>query len=628
MKNKPTYLRPIFENIPNSLKQYSQWVLWKAEYDAELNKWKKVPYNAETGKRARSNDSSTWGAFDKIKAVYDPVKYDGIGFVLSDKDPFVGLDLDGCHDPDSAETELWADDIIHNINSYTEYSPSGRGIRSIIEAEKPPGRCRKDKIEIYGTLRYLTITGHVFNGFSPNIEKRQAEITALYKNIFQQVKKTDSIKQVKGNTITPLDQERLRQAFSSKHGKKIERLYNGDSSGYESQSEADQALCFYLAYWCERDAERIDRIFRTSKLYRIKWDKKHYCDGATFGQRCIENALIHVTKTAKVKSIEETLLENKEDAKSFDDIEKCILDFSTLMLSKLPERPKLFSWLPRGGLIMVYGPRGIGKTFFSIFLACSLCDGSPFIKWPAPPPTGVLYVDGEMPLKDLKIRIAHFLSGQPKAPFLTLSSEKVYSQKKTDLCLTNQIVQDQILDYTDKNRDLGVVIIDNISCLFTGLREDNKQDWERVIPFLLALRHRGIAVVLIHHAGKSGDQRGTSGREDMLDTVIKLKPVPNLHSNDGARFIIEFTKNRGVYGKDVEQIEVKLNLDIEGFWTWKSYEESNYERMLSLAREGIDTVTDMAIELGVSKGLVSRLKNRAVDAGILIRGRNIKVAKF
>ena len=208
----------------------------------------------------------------------------------------------------------------------------------------------------------------------------------------------------------------------------------------------------------------------------------------TYGQRCIKNALERVTETSKGKSVEETLFENKEEPKASYNLEDCVLGFSELMLKKLPERPLLFPWLPRGGLMMVFGTRGIGKTYFTMSMTCSICDGTPFMKWSAPPPTGVLYIDGEMPVRDIKNRMASFLSGQPKAPLNILSSEEVYAQKKTDLCMTDQRVQKQIIDYVDKHTDIGVVIIDNISCLFTGLREDKKEDWERVVPFELALR--------------------------------------------------------------------------------------------------------------------------------------------
>jgi len=167
--------------------------------------------------------------------------------------------------------------------------------------------------------------------------------------------------------------------------------------------------------------------------------------------------------------------------------------------------------------------------------------------------------------------------------------------------------------------------VDNISCLFSGLRESSKDDWETVTPWLLAMRRRGVAVVLVHHAGKAGDQRGTSGREDLLDTSIRLEPVHGV-ANDGARFIVKFTKARGVCGgESIEPIDCQLNFDSEHLWTWQSVKESTYQRMLDLARDGVNSVSDMAEELGVSKGMVSRLKKRGQAEGLLLPGPQIKL---
>jgi putative DNA primase/helicase len=131
----------------------------------------------------------------------------------------------------------------------------------------------------------------------------------------------------------------------------------------------------------------------------------------------------------------------------------------------------------------------------------------------------------------------------------------------------------------------------------------------------LALRRRNIAVLLIHHAGKNGDQRGTSGREDMLDSVIKLEQVKD-EVNEGAKFIVNFTKCRGAYGSDIDPFEALLNLEVPGSWTWQPVEDSTFNRMVRLAREGVDQVKDMADELGFSKGYISRLKRRGINEGI------------
>jgi putative DNA primase/helicase len=305
-------------------------------------------------------------------------------------------------------------------------------------------------------------------------------------------------------------------------------------------------------------------------------------------------------------------------------LDACVVGFSELLQMDIPERAKMFPWLPEGGVIMVYGGRGIGKTFFTLSLAGSLTSGAPFLKWGEPSKTvGVLIVDGEMALSDLRSRLTALLIEQPVEPLMVISSEVAFAKTERDINLVDGDQRDDILSILDADKKIRLVIIDNISCLFSGIRESSKDDWEQITPWLLAMRRRGVAVVLVHHAGKGGDQRGTSGREDLLDTVIRLERVHGA-PNDGARFIVRFTKARGAYGDEVEAFEASLDLDSDELWTWRKIEESNYERMISMAREGITSVTDMAEELGISKGMVSRLKKQGIDKGDLIKGTIIK----
>ncbi|MCF8081808.1 MAG: AAA family ATPase [Deltaproteobacteria bacterium] len=304
-------------------------------------------------------------------------------------------------------------------------------------------------------------------------------------------------------------------------------------------------------------------------------------------------------------------------------LETCVLDLPALQKMEIPERQKIFSWLCQGGLVMLYGPRGIGKTFFVLFLAIAAACNRPFMKWGKPSePVGVLVIDGEMALADLRERLTSLLPGKPVEPLKILSGEVAFTQFERDLNFVNSDTQEGILKILDNDKRIRLLIIDNISCLFRGIKESSKDDWEKVTPWLLAIRRRGVAVVLVHHAGKGGDQRGTSGREDMLDTVVKLGSVQN-DVADGAKFTVTFTKSRGAYGEDVKPFEASLSLGTPESWTWRPIEDSTYDRMLALARDGIDTVSDMADELKVSKGLVSRLKKKAIEQGDLLPGRMI-----
>jgi primase-polymerase (primpol)-like protein len=164
MMDKPKFLKPLPQNIPDQLKQYDQWVLWKAKPIED--KWTKVPYDAKNGQKAKSNNPGTWNDFNTVYYTYKNSngKYDGIGFVPSENDPFTGVDLDHCRNAKTGTIDSWAMRIIDQLNSYTEISPSGTGVRIFIKAKLPPGRRKGRRIEVYDTKHYLTMTGHKLNG--------------------------------------------------------------------------------------------------------------------------------------------------------------------------------------------------------------------------------------------------------------------------------------------------------------------------------------------------------------------------------------------------------------------------------------------------------------------------------
>jgi primase-polymerase (primpol)-like protein len=162
---KPKFLKPIQENIPDELKQYKSWVVWREELSKD-EKLTKMPYNAKTGMRASSTGERTWSDFHTafLRCKNANGKYDGIGFVLSDNDPFTGIDLDHCRDSQTGKIKDWAMEIINTIRSYTEISPSRSGIRIFTLADLPTNGRKSSKVEIYKKARYLTITGHRYDG--------------------------------------------------------------------------------------------------------------------------------------------------------------------------------------------------------------------------------------------------------------------------------------------------------------------------------------------------------------------------------------------------------------------------------------------------------------------------------
>src|SRR5215212_10794495 len=164
-----------------NLRDLDQWVCWRLE--ERDGKPSKLPYSPLTGKRASSTNPDTWAGYSEAVAAYKQGGYDGLGFVFTKVDDFVGVDLDHCLDFDTGEIEAWAQEIIDELDSYTEISPSGTGVHILLRATLPDGRNRKGPVEIYSHSRYFTVTGKHFEGTPRTIENRQEQILALRRRV-------------------------------------------------------------------------------------------------------------------------------------------------------------------------------------------------------------------------------------------------------------------------------------------------------------------------------------------------------------------------------------------------------------------------------------------------------------
>lgn len=290
MDNNITSKIKLYNNIPIKLQRLDQWVCFKMEVDPRRkdDKPTKVPYDAKTGTRAKANDPATWTTFSTALNALKSGKYSGLGFEFGNG--VFGIDLDHVIDTDGNLTDR-ARQIVDVMRSYTEISPSGTGLHILCTGTIPDGDRRRDEIEIYSEGRFFTITGNIFEE-PRDIEERTSEAAVIHEAFIKRHKtaeQTSTPKQARIQ-IGISDRELLDKIFRSTNGDKIERLYRGDWNGsYGSQSEADQALCNYLAWWTNRDTARIDNIFRGSGLMRPKWDEKHGAE--TYGAKTIEKAI-------------------------------------------------------------------------------------------------------------------------------------------------------------------------------------------------------------------------------------------------------------------------------------------------------------------------------------------------
>lgn len=282
---------PAADKIPEALLEYDQWLCWRAE-DRD-GKQTKVPIDPETGEFASTTDPATWTTFEQARGQVQAGEADGIGFVFTDDDPIVGIDLDDCRDPETGAIADWAEDVIETLNSYTEISPSGTGFHVLVTGSLPDGRNRKDDLELYETARFFTVTAAHVNGTPTRLQARTDELERVYDEYIGPADNSsgasDSREEAPARTLD--DDELLQKATNAANGGKFERLWRGDTSGYESHSEADMALCSLLAFWTGGDAQQMDRLFRESGLMREKWDETHFADGSSYGEKTIERAI-------------------------------------------------------------------------------------------------------------------------------------------------------------------------------------------------------------------------------------------------------------------------------------------------------------------------------------------------
>ena len=292
------------------------------------------------------------------------------------------------------------------------------------------------------------------------------------------------------------------------------------------------------------------------------------------------------------------------------------IGFSDFLTLDVPPREMLLNpILPERSLAMLYAPRGIGKTLLSLSIGLAVGSGSPLLRWQAPRQRRVLYVDGEMPLVSLQERLRLISTrlgvGIPNDGFRILAAD----QTNNGISLGSEAGQKAIEPLLG---DVDLLILDNLSTLCTA-SESASDAWVPMQNWLLGLRRKGIAVLLVHHAGNNGRQRGTSRREDALDTVIALRRPEDYSPEQGARFEVHFEKLRNRVDADgAVPFEASFVGDA---WSAQDLRPPIFKQALELFQDGL-TVREVAAQLGISKTEAGRLRLRAVSEGLVVTAMN------
>ena len=305
---------------------------------------------------------------------------------------------------------------------------------------------------------------------------------------------------------------------------------------------------------------------------------------------------------------------------NYADIPNIIVNAQDFIKIEFPIKKTILSpWLKEYQVIMIYGPRGVGKTMFVIALLAAIVSGKSFGPWPTENIVNCLYLDGEMPAQDTVERFQYLFEEEHKGEILVYSDAYATSLGMPGANLLNDDWRKMMKEFLLKNT-IKVWVIDNIASLAPGIDENSKQDWDPINKWFLELRSAGITTIFLHHANKEGEQRGTSGREDNIDICIGLDWPKNYQKEDGTRFIVRFEKAR-IRHKDLHAIadsEFWLQENENGIyiWTFGSLKKQNKAQVIRMLDEGM-AAKDIAVELAISAARVSQIKTEALREGLI-----------
>lgn len=265
--------------------------------------------------------------------------------------------------------------------------------------------------------------------------------------------------------------------------------------------------------------------------------------------------------------------------------------------------------IPSQGLAMLYAARGIGKTYVALSIALAVATGASTLanRWVATKRRRVLLVDGEMPAIVLQERLKSMAInfGPVESDYL-----RIITPDRQEYGIPDLATEEGQMAIETHLEGVELVILDNLSSLLRNGRENEADSWIPLQSWMLSLRRRGISVLIVHHAGKSGNQRGTSKREDLLDTVIHLKRPENYDPRYGAQFEVHYEKARGFFGEEAKAFDARLNGDEDSLrWEVKDIEgNSLVAQVQELNNQGLSQRA-IAKKLGTSASTVNRIIN-------------------
>lgn len=554
-----------FENIPHEMRAYQSWVLWRYEIRDGSSKPTKLPYSPRTKTPASVTNSFTWASYDEAIAAFGEGGFDGIGFVLTDDDPYAFIDLDDT----KGDAAAWQKQrqIFDAFDSYSERSPSGNGLHIIVKASIPKGR-RREQVEVYSSARYMTMTGDAFR--DAPINERQELTTTLWA---QMAGSKEAIEHRASGPETTSDAAILERMFAARNGAKARDLYEGRfvEQGYASQSEADFALVDIIAFYTA-NRDQIARLFRSSALgKRDKANRDKYVgemidkafDRKPPLQLDISTAIAVATalEDAKKAAVQAGLPEFTDEPED---------GMPTVDVGELDGRnvaPR--EWLVEGifparNVTLISGDGGSGKSLLALQLCVSTVLGRSWMGT-RPIATGrALYLSAEDDVPELHRRVADIAKAEGVS-LADLRGLAVASLADRDALLAVPGRTRGTLDPTPLYAALAariaalkpsVVVIDTLADTFGGNEIERTQARQFVAMLRRLALEYGVTVVVLSHPSQSGmsSGSGTSGSTAWSNSV-RSRLYLKRDENDADFRTLELMKSN--YGAIGDQIRLQ-----------------------------------------------------------------------
>tara|TARA_B100001123_G_scaffold434374_1_gene560827 strand:+ start:1584 stop:3443 length:1860 start_codon:yes stop_codon:yes gene_type:complete len=601
------------QNIPKELIAHDKWVNFRFE-NRGGDKPTKVPYQPNNV-RARVDDPSTWHSFIDCVEGYEARKFDGIGYVLTKEDGYTIIDLDHVRNPDTKKLDQLASDIIGDFASYTEVSVSGTGVHIVVKGKLPEGRRRKDQVEAYDQDRYIIFTGDCL--VKRPIEDCQEELKKFHQKYLGKTKVDPMLPS--SAMVVLSDEAVLDKAFNARNGALVKNLYGGDITSHSSASEADLALAGLIAFY-SNDSNQVERLMRSSKLNRVKWDVH-----PTYLLNTVNRAI-----TTKSESYDDFRSEQEEIPSEWSlDRIRSLFKTDQQLIAETSEQVEWIvpNYIAVGAITEIDGPmKTAGKTTFITSMCKAVTTGSEFLDQQTLQ-TPVVYLTEE--------------HGQTFKEALTrarIDQGLVHIFKFGDSLIHN-VSWPQAVDFAfvmAQHVGAKLIIVDTLPS-WLRIRGDGENQsgaaLEAMEP-LLALRSKGMGILIIRHERKGGGDIGESARGSTafggsIDVICTLRKADG-NSPYSVRVLSAVGRFNDIPAKTMIDYRdgVYVNLGTETQVIKSQGREKIMQVMPDNEGDAMDR-DELYEATGVTKGTGQEIITELVEQGLITQtGKGVKNNKF